>query len=219
MKINEIDPGSKNPIESDTAIEKIVQLLTTECSDAISAMQTARTFLYRGIDFEAPAAFHGRSRENRNPLHSRNEIQNNFNQVMNTYGFITNRSNCIFCTTVKQRTSMYGYPYLIFPKNGFGLLWSPAVMDLFTVDGMGHDLASAVSSTNQLGAADAFVKQYQYTDSNFSRALSNQTEIMINGEYYAFAANKYSYTYAVKGHPDFESKLSKALGIPADINS
>jgi hypothetical protein len=212
MKIYEIEAGEKSPISKEVD-EKIIRLLTTECSDAISSMQQAGKFLYRGIDFEAPTAFHGRTRENRKALHSSRYLQNDFNEIMTTYGFTTNRSNCIFCTGRKGQTNNYGYPYIIFPKNGFGLLWSPIITDLFG-QGLGDAANQAVNSQNKLAAADAFVKKYQYTDSNLAQAIKSKNEIMISGEYYAFSAKPYNYTNKDRGHPDLETILSSVFKIP-----
>jgi hypothetical protein len=218
MKIYEIEAGERNPVSND-ANEKIIELLTTECSDAISAMQQAGTFLYRGFKDAAnvPEAFHARPREDRRALHSNPKIQIAFDENMKVYGFATNRSNSIFCTSVKKRTSIYGYPYLIFPKNGFNFLWSPDVYDLFSdpqVDGWAETI---MQTSNKEAAAQEFVRRFKYTDSNFVAALEKGHEIMVSGEYYAFSANNTSEVF--KQHYgdkiNFETILSATFKIPS----
>jgi hypothetical protein len=219
MKIYEIEAGEKAPISAQN--EKFINMISTECSDALAAMQQSKKFLYRGIDYEVPAAFHGRPRNNRDALHSSRYIQNDFNAVMTTYGFATNRANCIFCTGNKSITNAYGYPYIIFPKNGFSLLWSPKVLDLFAAESVTDSVQNAANSENKLGAADAFVKHYGYTDNNLSQAIDSGKEIMISGEYYAFTAQPFRYTYQAVKHPNFEAIFSSAFNIPthSSVNS
>lgn len=218
MKIYEIEAGEKNAVEDD-ADEKIIALLTTECSDAISAMKSAGTFLYRGFKSASstPDAFHGKPREDRRSLHSNPKVQVAFDENMKIYGFATNRSNSIFCTSAKKRTAIYGYPYLIFPKNGFNFLWSPKVYDLFSepiIDGWAETI---LQSSNKPAAAQEFVRRFEYTDNDFAAALEKGNEVMISGEYYAFSAKNISEAFKnIYGNKiNFETIFSATFKIPA----
>lgn len=69
MKIYEIETGQKMPINQ-KKYYPIVKKIETECSDAISSMRKANAFLYRGTRTQLQL-FHGRPREDRKSLSSR----------------------------------------------------------------------------------------------------------------------------------------------------
>ena len=211
MKIYEIESGEKSELGGEEG--RMIDILKSNCSEAIAAMQQAGGFLYRGIS-NAPAAFHGRSRVDRKPLHTNAGVHSNIDEVFITYGFATNRSNSIFCIGNKPRTNMYGNPYIIFPKNGSEILWSPRVKDLFTEDKILDDAALIASTNDKLGLADRFVKTYQYTDKNLAAAIQSKCEIMVSGEYYAFYAKPFKHTKFPAFQIEYETLFSTVFNIP-----
>jgi hypothetical protein len=180
-------------------------MLNSQCSDAISAMQQTNKLLYRGISkfsLPVPDAFHGRSRDNRKPKHSSDSLQTKFDNIMITYGFSVNRTNSIFCSGHPGQANIYGKTWIIFPINGFEILYSPAVQDVLGDSNLTRNLDSLLLQYSVDPAyAQNFVRKYHYTDANFADALNSNCEIMIKGEYYAFKTEIY------------ENLLEKALDI------
>ena len=125
MRINEIAPGEKAHIIgiSDDKVNRFYSLVEQNCSEALAAMKNTETLLYRGIRQSPPAMFHGKSRDNRNPLDSETKTQLTIDFYLSNSGFTALRSNSIFCTSKSSVTKGYGTMYLIFPINGFEFTW------------------------------------------------------------------------------------------------
>jgi hypothetical protein len=199
MRIYEIDtdlhPGEKRDIETQQE-EKYIELIQTNCSEALAVMQKSG-FLYRGVT-DAPAkAFKGRSREDRNSLSSMDQMQAIFDEAMKLYGFSALRSNSIFCSGSSVQAGCYGETYIIFPINGFNMLWSNKFKDMIgDAYHIQSTLARAMNSTDKMGAIQWFVRSYQFSDTNFGEAIKSGKEIMINGSYYAFDALHYRYLFS-----------------------
>jgi hypothetical protein len=196
MKINEIEatlqPGQKE-IVSDQDEHKYIELIQTNCSDAVRAIQDSG-FLYRGVgDNSAPDIFKGRSREDRQSLSGADAQQEMFDKIITNYGFKANRSNSIFCSGDKYQSRSYGELYLIFPINGYNLLWSEKIRDfVHHSDDFYGDAKRALHSNNPKDAMDQLIKYYKIRDDSLAPAILSHKEILINGSYYAFSYKKYA---------------------------
>lgn len=193
MKINEIEAGKKYGLPSDEE-GQIIDLIKTNCSDAVAAMQQCGQFLYRGAGVKH-LAFHGRSRENRRSLSMLNWQQEVFDKAMTAYGFTALRSNSIFCSGSFDQAKSYGHPFIIFPVNGFSFLWSAEVRD-FVIKAypIGDACKDALKSRDPIGAIqNNVIRPYKYSDSNLGEAILAGHEISVHGEYYAFSAIKNGY--------------------------
>jgi hypothetical protein len=130
MKINELNPGEKQKFEpSNTEKGQTFHDFVTQCSQSIAEMQKADKFLFRGLR-DAPKIFVGAPRTNRKALDTDQAVNNAFDEMLKASGFKALRSNSIFCFGGDSyAVSEFGKPYMIFPKNGYQLTWSPKVMD------------------------------------------------------------------------------------------
>lgn len=224
MKINEIEAGQKVPFRQDTSsgynappelpeVEQILSVVKQNCSESIAAMMQAKKFLYRGVhsrgDSATPIAFHGRSRNDRNPMSTGSTIDAIVNKGLVNSGFKALRNNSIFCTSNKQTASFYGdHVYFIFPKDGFNYGWNTKYMDYYTdfVDNLqamrvGPDAKKHQQRVIAKMEADSdhsdFAQKYDFLNTEFTLALESGHEIFISGEYYALY------------HADFNQYISK----------
>lgn len=188
MKINEINPGEKEELQ--LALPKILNLLESQCGQALQEMHKVRGFLYRGIK-KAPLMFKGASRIDRKPLDTNETQHESFNKLVREYGFTVDRTNSLFCSGSPKMASGYGKEYMIFPLDGYEFLWSAKVKDMFGNFGLEDAIAMAAGKSNLMAAADNFVRTYQYSDSNFAAAIQSGHEIMLKGQYYAFRLDTY----------------------------
>lgn len=187
MKIYEIEAGDKIDIadkDSQDQLQDFVTVVRAQCGEALNAMKSAGRFLYRGLFNSAPEMFHGRPRENRQPLNKhRLQSQLMFDAALSKQGIKANRSNSIFCSGDLSQAYVYADNdkdvYLIFPINGFDFSWSPHVRDLVSEPNYRWN-----QQTEQ-EFYDKYIISQEYTNTNFDKALISGYEIMIHGEYYA----------------------------------
>lgn len=116
------------------------------------------------------------------------------------------RSNAVFCTASKKMSRDYGYPFLVFPKGKFQLVWSRKVDDLYfhltekkvILHGLGDDVSNSdaknlIDDINYI--SDAAIKKgvytllesYDYVSGELDQALASKNEIMIACDYYYVA--------------------------------
>jgi hypothetical protein len=195
MKINEIEAGEKQSFRQDTSsgsnappeeheIEQYKQLILANCSEAVAAMKAAKNYCFRGIKGEYPYALHGKSRIDRRPTDTSEEISNLLDTGLLKSGFTALRSNSIFCASRAITASMYGKVYMIFPFNGFKCTYNIKYDDFFTdfVSEANRDEMNNFKIDTQ---SSSFADDHGFSD-NFTQALASGHEIMITGEYYAF---------------------------------
>ena len=204
MKIYEIEQGEKQSIPYH-GIDRIIDVLNTECSESVQAMRSVEQFLYRGVKVggsnigspwkprhlqgSAPSIFKASSREDRKSMDTPNQIQNMIDGALKSSGFKALRSNSTFCSGYQAAAKNYGVPYLIFPINGFDFTWSMRFADLYS--NFVEDLT--INSSRM----DEFMKSFEYdpeewifgvakyNNSSLEAAIKSNHEIMIRGEYYA----------------------------------
>lgn len=188
MRIYEIDPGEKDDvthIRPDPDMDKklaianpnlrFANLIEYKCSDALKAMRQAKQVLYRGIQNPPSAAFHGRSRNRRDPMMANTEFVHQFNVELSKMGIAANRVNSISTTIDSGVAHDFGDAvFYIFPINGFQFMWSSQVGDF----GLFFSKYN-VKPTKEMLQALAF------SGDNFVAALKSGNEISIHGEYYA----------------------------------
>lgn len=187
MRLYELEAGNRKELVNSN-IDLYIQTIKTRCSDALSAMQTTKEFLYRGVQTGEINQFKGKSRESRKPLMTTGNQQEEIDNILRNHGFEALRSNSIFCSSTMSQVQNYGRVYMIFPVNGFDFTWSPKYNDLF-----------AVSDLNQYATGEKLMNIIaggHYRMNNFTAALGSGNEIMIKGEYYAFRNQKYVVDFA-----------------------
>lgn len=108
-----------------------------ECSEIIKIYKNTSQkdrFLFRGMKKDKNIRVLQLSiREDRLPRDSPKELHDFFNQTIKELGFVTNRSNSIFCTPSISDAKLYGTVFIIFPKNGFSYLWGKKIKDLYSL--------------------------------------------------------------------------------------
>jgi hypothetical protein len=205
MRIYEIAPGQKTGINilkrrntdaedvDNAKVDKLVALIQTQCSDVISAYKETGKFLYRGLsDIEEDQwIFKGRPRKERE-THTDSGIVQIFNIGFAKAKFKANRTNTIACTSNLWWTEQFGDPFIVFPKDGFNFIWSPNVKDfgmVFQQEGGPRAAAKWVETyrNNPLMA----IKDYGYTNENFSDAILSGNEVNIVSEYYGLLSDSY----------------------------
>jgi hypothetical protein len=180
MRFFEIAPGENQDIDIGDDISPIIKMLRRDCSEVIAAMQKYGNFLYRGMSGDdLPLAFLSRPQEDRKSQNHNTDNNNKFDAIAAKAGFKALRSNSIFCITDVTATLLYGKPYIVLPKNGYAVTWSPLVF-VFKEDVNPADLDKP-----------GFLQKYEFQDSNLDDAMESENEILIRGEYYTFAANEY----------------------------
>jgi hypothetical protein len=191
MKVNEIAAGKKVDIHTNEE-GQLIELINTNCSEALASFKEARAFLYRGAQVKYDV-FHGRPRENRRSLSMLNWQQEVFDKAMDTYGFTALRSNSIFCSGNINQASSYGKTFMIFPINGFSFLWSSKIRDfVLNAYEIGESCKLALKSRDVMGAIqNKVINIFDYSNENLVDAIYSNHEVLIHGEYYAFSHAKY----------------------------
>lgn len=140
-----VTPGTQQSLKANTrpdstTAEKYIALLERDCSDALRAMVAAQGFLYRGLrdkrtptgNVPSPSAFRGAPHAARKAKDTYPALQVDVDNLLKASGFKALRSNSIFVTSDPDQASEYGQLYLVFPVNGFDMLWSPKYEDFYT---------------------------------------------------------------------------------------
>lgn len=120
--------------------DKYLKLVERDCSQALAAMTQSERFLYRGLKdkrspqgpIETPNAFRGAPHANRKSKDTFPALQIDVDNLLKKAGFAALRSNSIFVTSDPNQASEYGELYLVFPVDGFNMLWSPKYDDFYT---------------------------------------------------------------------------------------
>lgn len=210
MRIYEIAPGEKQEIDDN--IERYLQLVSSECTQALSAMKQAQKFLYRGYANQQALAFKGQSRNDRRPLSSEPSVAEKFDEMFDYAGIAAKRSNSIFCTSKFDDAGFYtnykpgtlGGPrkanniYMIFPIDGFQFSWASKTPDLF------GDW-SPYSDTPELMAYnfDKIIDKFGISDQMFPAAIKSGNEVLISGQYYAFNDTRFRTSFLNLLTPQF----------------
>lgn len=126
----DVKPKGKKEVTS----TKLVEIIKTECSDAIRVMRSTERGMFRGAA-NAGEVFVGRPRENRNPLDSKSADQVLYDNYLTSLGIVAQRHNSLFVSSLYGIADEYaqrhgGVTYVIFPKNGFKYSWSKEHQDI-----------------------------------------------------------------------------------------
>lgn len=168
--------------------------------------------LFRGMNADGKYSLKIQNRTDRVPKDNTYFIQKLTNDFFDKNGFSFNRSNCLFTSSELDDTEVYGDGYLLFPVNGFKIIWSPNVNDLWwnVFDPQSDDKIIATDYKGELPLdtpreefADEFKDLFErfdtvaewyvntflpwcnYTEGDFLNAMKSQHEIMFNGAAYA----------------------------------
>lgn len=210
MKINEfihkipVEPGLHTSSFDllDAELPDIFKQIEQHCSEALSAMRSSHTLLYRGYSSgdgkKLQDIFIGNPRTDRDPMSNGSEVQNQIDNWFKQVGFKALRSNSLFTTsdfmTAREYSNTIKDVFIIFPLNGFNFTWSSLIHDLY------------IYGPKELGftsdhfmwyppkiSAEQFIKRSAYSNKNFIDALKTRHEILINGKYLALR-------YEIFGH-------------------
>lgn len=135
---------------------KYLNLIETECSEALAAYQSVGKFLFRGFRDDVPVALKGRPFDKRKPTDTNLKVHEFLSDMFIAAGFKATRSNSIFCSGNSSQAIGYGKLYLVFPKNGFAFNWSPKHEDFYSsfTSGLHIDkLKNQLSNAGEGGAA------------------------------------------------------------------
>lgn len=135
--------------------------LTGECKQALSAMRSTKTLLYRGMSGDSHQMI-GHPRTDRYPRDSSASMQKAFDYALSKMGFKALRSNSIFTTTSYSQASSYGNGvFIIIPKDGFKFTWSPKHGDLILYELPLKTLALAADLKEYLAWFNYYLKPYK----------------------------------------------------------
>lgn len=110
--------------------EKIFYNLKKNCTEIIHFYKKYEMFIFSGKD-ESSEIFYKDYPVKRFPKHTSFVFHKYINFLFEKSGFAVNRSNCFFGSGDKNVAKKFGNIYVIFPKNGFEILWSKYVYDLY----------------------------------------------------------------------------------------
>ena len=114
----------------------LIQTIQKECSQALTAFKATGKVLFRGVraGTSNPAAYVGRSWNERRTMTSDPEGQKVFDYALQKMGISALRSNSIFTTSDGEQADGYGNLYIIIPKNGFQFSWAVHEPDMVIDD-------------------------------------------------------------------------------------
>lgn len=134
-------------------------------------------------------------RKNRKPSDTPPELQKKIDEEFKKRFGWKPRSSGIF-TFGDSDSHGYGYPYAVFPSNGFRFLWSPEIIDLYMK--IQHDDVLYGSEIvryyeDNPKELDNYIKDKvsTYTDKNLNNALLSDSEIIIGCDYYYLVSQNY----------------------------
>jgi len=114
-------------LEDSAKLESVFKKIAENCKQFLDMSHDCP--IYRGLGRSSPAKFI------RTPVNREStDLSDELTFLMDTIIFdkfeIQNiRSKCFFGTGDEEMAAGYGYPYYIFPTNGFKFVWSPEIHD------------------------------------------------------------------------------------------
>lgn len=192
MLISELEHGEKEELYH-FAKEKYINLVLSDCSEAVSAMKEVGKFLYRGVRNAPDTQFKGKSRINRDTT-GLPEVVSTLDKMMKAVGITATRTESMPTTTTLHHTKVFGEAFIIFPINGFSFSWSPKIRDfgiyrhanLRTLPDLFRVHDKPFMDRQSKDPKEIVIDKLQYTNQDLASALMSGNEIGIHGEYYAF---------------------------------
>lgn len=208
MKLNEfqraLNPGQKVEIKRNTV--RLFAFIENHCSRAVAASKQTKRLLFRGLSGDTGYLRHreniflGNPRDDRKTRAMSDSLAIKLNKEMRLWGFEATRDNSIFCTSHRESTGTFGYPYVIFPLNGFKFTWSKHIKDLNYAIG---DYTKDYSDLFYGEQMSSLIELAEFQKDNYKAALLSGNEVMIKGNYVAL------YYY------DFDGILYEKFGVNA----
>lgn len=112
--------------------KSMTRFIKKHCGQILDIYRSTNKFLYRGMAHIDRDILLGKTPINRPSVDTPNGVHRQLNHVLRCAGFKALRSNCIFCTSERSCTKMYGNPYIIFPVDGFSYMWCKDSRDFLT---------------------------------------------------------------------------------------
>lgn len=131
--------GRVKPIGYDKFINNVKQ----NCSQIIkpywdeyrrNKLDDGARYLFRGIMEKGGPHYYGTFPTDRKPLSSDRPIYEFIDSMLEKNGFKARKKNSISTTVEEEQAKDYGWPYLIFPSDGFHFTYSPKRPDLILTD-------------------------------------------------------------------------------------
>lgn len=103
---------------------KLANIIKSNCSSMVTAMQDSESFVFRGIKVPSGAKHMTRAvatdvRSDRQPVEMDKRVHEMLNLLFVEHGLKATRSNSIFCTAKLDIADHWGTPYVIFMKDGW----------------------------------------------------------------------------------------------------
>lgn len=134
MKLHEVysiseDEYAVKPIDDEP--HEIAEFIAQYCEPWVNATDGMISgFVWRGIKTAGRTdAFVRKTRTDRKPLHTTDELHIAFNTMLEIAGSKANRTNSAFVTNRLDQASGYGDVYAYFPIGNFDYAWSPRFGD------------------------------------------------------------------------------------------
>ena len=208
MRIDEINTIAENDLVWD-----LIWKMVEECQIALKTMKVANKFLYRVMAMpttHSPVAAKLSSPINRKPRDIAGPIQEIIDSVFKEHGFTALRHNSIFTVPNLKEAAAYANLdneiYIIIPTDKASYTWSPVIGDLFSMFNDSYSKYNFQSWLNETHKEfltsdhaewSELIKEYAtylvqyYEKGKLFSALKANSEILVNGDYYAFSLGRH----------------------------
>lgn len=178
---------------TDEDLENAWKTLSKDCSEIINFYKKSDIVndfngLFRGSLKNAGVISNKiKPRKDRRPTDTPQDIQIELDKAFKSEFGWKPRSQGVFSFGRARDAAFYGYPYAVFPSNGYKFLWSPNVPDLYVY----------LKSANVLSDFPGIEQKIKeiidtYTNKNLDKAIDSGHEIMIGCKYY-YLVSKYTW--------------------------
>jgi hypothetical protein len=196
-------------------VTSYLEQIMTRCSDALSEMQSVNQLLYRGGSGKYKA-YRGRSALKRAPVDTDPRDQKIMDSFLKQAGFQALRSNSIFTTGSRQQAQLYGFPFYIFPVNGYHITWNEKIYDLYTDKASRVDkllkwiyksleseypdinVFTQAATSGKLKSTRESAEKLGFRQGQLGKAISSKKEIYLQGEYYAISEKDKLFTFLIQ---------------------
>lgn len=169
-------------------VNVIIDNIKKECKPYLKEASRVgrRNLLYRGAKGKH-SYFEGSVRQHRVPTDMPKHLHDMFNKAFKNKFGINLRSNSLFCypmaETIPNYMTFYGLTYIIFPVNGFQIIWSYEIDDLYEIINNKHNIHSDHEDNSKYEWA--VTKEDFETDNLYESAII----VSLEGQYSDFKRN------------------------------
>lgn len=172
---------------------KVIEFVKNNCGEILDIYAKYSKYMFCGA-IGKPRIYLGNSIINRTPKTTRIEIHNKLEEILKQTGFIARRTNSLFVTSYLNQAVGYGYPYIIFPFDGFKYSWCRTAQDLtvkYELDFPYETTKSEFVKDMNILSPNEFIEKYKFeNNTDLFSALQRSHEILIYGAYAAIAVSE-----------------------------